>query len=464
MPDDELPGILTLTDLNGKIESHEIESVLVVLVDVMGRLVGRHVPAMHFLEQVARHGLHFPAEFVASAAAPLFCRIDASSLRPAPWLNRSAIVFGSVNQVGRGGPRAIMPRDLLVEHLSAMAELGLRARVSATIEYYLFSEPPAILRARDFAALNPVDGQLVGGDMVSGGSAELVNEGARRALTAAGIAPAYSQPAGSPGHYSAAMPGRDALTAADGLMLLKYCVKSIARQFGNSATFMALPMTGKPGNTLTLRLSLWGRDGRRNIFADLEPMPVDEVSAKASSKPSPSDLEPEAGYELEETPAPEGAYLISGNERAEFSAGIRSHLPGILPFLIPTANSHKRLQQLGGQNRLHEMVNAGDEVGSQTGAFVECSIAGADANPYLAIAALLAAGLKGIGNKLPEATPPEAADSFAASLKLMREDPGAAGLFGEEVLQHLYGAWEGERRMLDQQVTDWEKTRYFEQA
>jgi glutamine synthetase len=463
MPDDELPGILTLTDLNGKIETTEIESVLVVLTDSLGRLIGRHVPALHFLEQVARHGLHLPADFLSPGAPALHCRIDVNSLRPAPWLNRSAIVFASIDRGAGAESRVFTPRDLLVEQLTKTAEMGLRARVSATINYYIFGEPPAILRARDFTALTPVDGQHVAGDMVSASNAELVNEGARRSLAAAGIAPAYTQPTGSPGHYEAAMPSRDALTTADGLVLLKFCLKSFARQFGNSVTFMALPMAQRPGSALTLRLSLWSRDGRRNIFADSEPEPAEEAGAEASSVPSYSDLEPETGLELEEAPVQEGSYHATGDERAQFSTGIRMHLPGILPFLVPTANSYKRLQQTSGQSRLHEMVSAGDEAGRLQSAYVQCSIAGADANPYLAVAALLAAGLKGICGELPAAGS-EAPDSFAEALGIMRGDPAAAGLLGDETLQQLYAVWEGERRLLEQQVTDWEKIRYFEQA
>lgn len=464
MPDGELPGILTLTDLNGKIETREIETVLVVIPDVMGRMLGRHVPGLYFLEQVARFGLSLPSGFFPGSGFPLTGRVDVKSLRQAPWLNRAAVAFCDVQPAGADAPRWSAPRELLAKQLSAAAAMGLQVHVSASIDYFLFNESVAMLRSRNFSRPVAIDAQQIPGDLSQASYAELANDTARRLLAQAGIEIASTQATGVPGQYRVALPQGEALAAADSLMLVKHCVRSVAGQTGAGATFMALPLSEYPGNELALKLSLWDRGGRRNVFSG----ELQAIHRQADVGETPElypDLEPETQVEVAADDGPDDGLDLRGDELARFLSGCRVHLGDMMPLFAPTVNSLKRLQREARPGGVCDELLVAVEDDPQVGSYLSCSLAGADANVYLALAALLAAGLDGLRrDSSGEAEPLVLMDTPETALRAMQSSDFVNGLFGTATIAMMNETWTAEHHLFRQAVTDWERARYFEHA
>jgi glutamine synthetase len=229
---------------------------------------------------------------------------------------------------------------------------------------------------------------------------------------------------------------------ADRHVIFKQCVKEVADQMGRSVSFMAKYASDRAGSSCHVHLSLW-REGR-NAF------------------PGEKRLGP-----------------IRGSDTFRwFLGGWIQHLPELMVFYAPTVNAYKRYQAGSwAPTRIawsHDNRTAGFRVvGGGEGLRVECRIAGADCNPYLAFAASLASGLDGIANRiepppifegdayvakgipLVPRTLPEATDLFEASAF-------AKKTFGEEVVGHYVHFFRTEEEAYRKAVTDWERRRYFE--
>ena len=252
-----------------------------------------------------------------------------------------------------------------------------------------------------------------------------------------------------PGAFEAALEYCGALEMADRSVLFKYGVKNIAKQFGYFATFMAKWRPNVPGAGGHLHQSLW-KDGK-NIFT----MSEGEMSEGEMSE-----------GEMSET-------------MSQYLAGQLYCLPYILPMYAPNINSYKRLVDgywaptrvgWGLENRTttHRVIRGGEN-----STRIECRVAGADANPYLVIAAALASGLYGIKNKLKlkDATIGNAyADNklkvlpnnlYEATYK-MKKSKIPAELFGKEFVEHFTNTRLCEFNEFNKKVTEWEVQRYFE--
>jgi glutamine synthetase len=234
----------------------------------------------------------------------------------------------------------------------------------------------------------------------------------------------------------------DVLTMADRHSVMKLAMKEIAEGLGVSVTFMAKPSMAEAGSSCHIHLSLW--EGERNAF----PGSIDA-----------------------------GPVHVSSVFR-HFLGGWMNHIPDLMPFLAPTINSYKRYQDGSwAPTRIawsYDNRTAGFRVvGHDQSLRIECRIPGADCNPYLVYAAILAAGLDGLENAIE---PPElfagdvyqarqlsrvphtlrdATDLFASSEFIKRA-------FGEAVQQHYTHFFHKEQEAFDNTVTDWERWRYFE--
>lgn len=247
-----------------------------------------------------------------------------------------------------------------------------------------------------------------------------------------------------PGVYEAAITYSTALEAADRAVLFKSSVKEIGHRHGVIPTFMAKYHESLPGCSGHIHQSLWDAEGKKNLFYDA--------------------LKPDAISETME----------------QYIAGQLYCLPHILPMVAPTINSYKRLVE--GAWAPTTLTWAVDNrtvalralPGSSTATRLETRVVGSDANPYLAIAACLAAGLYGIKNKLPLTVAATKGNGYtntgngilpgnlAAATNAMKQSPISRELFGDEFVDHFVATREWECRQYAKAVTDWEIRRYFE--
>ena len=238
----------------------------------------------------------------------------------------------------------------------------------------------------------------------------------------------------------------EVLETADRHAVFKQCLKETADRHGVSATFMAKPHTERAGSSCHIHLSLWRDD--RNAFA--------------------GDLDLGVG------PA------RGSQELCWFLAGCLRWVPELIVLLAPTVNSYKRfVDGSWAPTRVawsYDNRTAGFRVvGHGSSLRIECRLPGADANPYIAYAAAIAAGLDGIENKIE---PPEIfqGDIYAAhdlprvpgtlreAIDEFERSDLAASAFGEDVVEHYLHFLKTEQRKFDEVVTSWERARYFERA
>jgi glutamine synthetase len=215
--------------------------------------------------------------------------------------------------------------------------------------------------------------------------------------------------------------------------IYRLTVKSLGSKFGITPCFMAKPREGLPGNSGHMHISLVDEDGK-NLFA----RESEDKDAKWSDMRYLSDM------------------------GRHFLAGILDGLPDVMPIVAPTVNSYKRLVSI----RLITQPSA-----SANSSRLEVRVCGADANPHMVLAAILALGWRGVQDKMEITVPPlgkgedvggesDKGERLARSLKeatarFMRKESVARKVFGDEFVDHFGGTREHEYRLWDEAVTDW---------
>jgi glutamine synthetase len=367
---------------------------------------------------------------------------DLSTLRPAAWLDRTAICLADFAEIG-GDLVEVAPRTILRRQVERAVGTGLDARVASELEFALYRGTYDDARQDAFSSLRPTtlaraDYTIQAGDRDEGFFAEV-----REALDASGLEPWTSQAEWGLGQWEINLRHAPALEMADRHALFKLCVRDLAAGAGMAATFMARPFGTTTGSSCHLHLSLVDAEGR-NAFAD-----------------------------------PDGTRRTSSALRAAVG-GLLERAPELMLLYAPTVNSYRRTTsgEFSGNGASwgwdSRMVSCRVLAGSEDETRLEWRVPGADVDPYLAIAALLASAHDGITNgtdpgeplegeafadpvaPLP-ATLGEAVDAFCASAF-------AKDVFGEAVVAHYAeaGRWEWARFLSPDAVTEWERRRYFE--
>jgi glutamine synthetase len=446
---------MQLGEFPGLLEKHNIKRVKLGAFDIDCTLRGKYLSTEKFLS-AAQSGLSFcdvifgwdigdvlydNAKFTGwhTGYPDASCRVALDTFRLIPWEPGTA--FFLMNFVGRDGePLAIAPRQVLERVVRRAADLGYTPFFSAEYEFFFFRETPESLRAKNFRNLTPLTPGMFGYSILrASGNAELVLEMIDQ-LGAFNCAVESLHTETGPGVYEAALAMDETLGAADKAALFKTAVKEIAARHSLIPTFMAKWNPDLPGSSGHLHQSLWDSGKQTNLFHADEPGGMSALMQ-------------------------------------HYIAGLVANLPDLAAVLCPTINSYKRtvpgawapVNATWGVDNRTTAVRA--IPGSSKSTRVELRLSGADINPYLAMAASLAAGLDGIERKLelpPPTTNAYAGDAaplprtLAAATNLFRESKMARGWLGDEFVDHYAGTREWEVRQFEKAVTDWELARYFE--
>jgi glutamine synthetase len=456
-----MPGLLTLKELSGLAEAGEIDTVIMAQVDMQGRLMGKRFHVAHFLESAHEetHSCNYlltvdmemepvPGYKTASwekGYGDYMMKPDLSTLRRLPWAEGTALVLCDILDHHGEEEIAVSPRAILKRQLARLAERGMTAMMASELEFYLFSHSFEEAHARGYRGLTPASAYNEDYHIFQTAKEEGVMRAIRNGLYGAGIPVENSKGEAWAGQEEINVRYAGALTAADNHVITKHGVKEIAWKNGHAVTFMAKYDTAAAGSSCHIHQSLWSADGATPVFFD-----------------------PEAEHGMSET-------------MRHYLAGLLAHAAEVTLFLAPYVNSYKRY--VAGTFAPTRMVWSRDNrtagfrvVGEGTKAVrVENRIGGADLNPYLAFAAQIAAGIKGIDEKM--ALEPEfRGDAYQARRarvipRTLRDAARAAKrsamlreAFGEEVVEHYVHAAEWEISEADRVVTDWDLARGFERA
>ena len=454
-------GMLTLDDLRRLVGTGEVDTVLVVFPDLYGRLVGKRVTGRFFVDETADAGMHacdylltvdMEMDVIDGYAfanwqggyGDVHCVVDWSTLRQVDWLDRTALVFCDLHRGAEHAAVAIAPRTLLQRQIALCADAGLHPRCAAELEYYLFrdSYDEAHRKKFDGHALEPWGAYIEDYHILAGPKAEGYHGAVRRHLSASGVPVESSKGEWGPGQHEVNFRYGQALETADRTALLKHACKEIAHQQDCSVTFMAKWRSDLAGSSAHLHMSLWDADGQSNLFA--------------ADGGGPSDT------------------------FRYFLGGWMAHARAISPFYAPNPNSYKRYVYQSwaptGIAWSRDNRTAGFRVvGTGSSLRIESRLPGADANPYLAIAATLAAGLDGVRRRIepPAEFVGDAYDGMdlpSVPVNLTEATGELAGssmireAFGDDVVEHYLHFFRTEQRKFDEAVTNWERARYFERG
>src|SRR6266436_3635251 len=375
-------------EFRGLLEKHNIKRVKLGAFDIDCTLRGKYISTEKFLS-AAQSGLsccdvifgwdigdvlYDNAKFTGwhTGYPDANCRVALDTFRLIPWEPGTA--FFLMNFVGRDGePLAIAPRQVLERVVKRAAELGYTPFFSAEYEFFFFRETPESLRAKNFRNLTPLTPGMFGYSVLrASGNAELVLEMIDQ-LGAFNCPIEGLHTETGPGVYEAALAMDETLGAADKAALFKTAVKEIAARHSLIPTFMAKWNADLPGSSGHLHQSLRGAGSQKNLFADMSPL------------------------------------------MEKYIAGLVTNLPDLTAIFCPTINSYKRTvpgawAPVNATWGIDNRTTAVRAISGGEKSRVELRLTGADINPYLAIAASLAAGLDGVERELP--LPPPTVNAY----------------------------------------------------
>jgi glutamine synthetase len=447
----------SLSALKADVKSGAIDTVLVAFPDMQGRLMGKRFQAEFFLEGALEetHGCDYllandidmePVPGYSAANwdkgyGDFVMKPDLATLTKAAWLEGTAIVLCDLVDHHDHAPIPHSPRAILKGQLARLEALGLTANFASELEFYLFDEDYRTLHEKDYRRPKTAGYYIEDYHIFQTTKEEPVMRAIRRQMQASGIPIENSKGEWGPGQEEINVRYADALTMADRHVVLKNGIKEIAHAQDKAVTFMAKWDYGLAGSSSHIHMSL--AKGGSNAFIGKD----DALGM--------SDL------------------------MKHYVAGLLKYAADITVFLAPYINSYKRFQAgtfaptkaiWSGDNRTAGFRLCGENT---KGVRIECRIGGADLNPYLAYAGLIAAGLKGIEDEL-ELEPPYTGDAYGGTAlpeipKTLRDAitalDGSAMLraaLGDHAVDHYVHTARWEQMEYDRRVTDWELKRGFE--
>ena len=448
------PGRPTREELLDLIDSGEIDTVIIAITDMQGRLQGKRLDAKFFSDELRFGAVEGCGYLLASDVdmrtvdgfaltswergyGDLAFVADLSSARHVPWHERTVIVFADVETV-HGEPVAPSPRQILQRQVDRLAERGWIGFTGTELEFIVFNDTYEEAWAAGYRDMSPANLYNVDYSLQGTSRIEPLLGHIRRSMRGAGMMVESVKGECNFGQHEIAFKYAELVDKCDEHGLFKLGSKEIASQEGCSLTFMA-KYNEREGNSCHIHLSLRDSDGVP-IFAGEEANGFSTV------------------FE-------------------HFLAGQLAYARELSLFLAPNVNSYKRfvagsfaptalLWGLDNRTCAFRVVGHGPSIR------VECRIPGGDVNPYLAIAALVAAGLRGVEESLPlppafdgnayEAPSSRVPTALHEALELLDQSAMAREAFSDEVVDHYVHAARVEVAAFDAAVTDWERYRGFE--
>lgn len=446
---------MNLDTLLNRIRSGQIDTVQLGAPDMFGRLVGKRFSGEYFDREMATgttHGCNYlfavniemdPQDGYALANwdagfGDFETRPDFNACYLTPWETASALVLSDFHHHS-GDPVQQAPRAILRHQLARLSELGLRATGATELEFFLFQEDYDTCARQGFSHLSPSSQYRIDYHLLQPARDEALFREMRNQMLTAGIPVESTKGEWGRGQHEINITHADPLLTSDRHTVLKHGMKHLTHLFGKSISFMAKPFHGEAGSSCHIHLSLCN----------------------------------EAGNAFWNTAAGEPSALFR-----HFLGGLLKYTRELCYFFAPTINSYKRFEAMSWaptkQVWATDNRTSGFRVVGHGASFrVENRMPGADANPYLAFAAMLAAGLAGVeeevecgpeyhGNAYRDTSLPALPASLRDALDLLEKSELARRSFGEDVVAHYLHAGRLEVREFDAAVTDWERQRYFE--
>ncbi len=454
-----MKGLLTLDQLTELVANEQIETVIVGFTDHYGRLVGKRFDADFFVESVYKSGTH-GCDYLLTTDMEMepvrgydfanwelgygdFHLVpDLKTLRVAAWLDKTAMVLCDVQNEKTHQLTPEAPRSVFKNQLQQVQNQGFESMMASELEYYVFENSYKAAHQQHYQDLKPAGWYLEDYHILQGTRNEPFTAAARRHLKNSGVPVETSKGEWGLGQHELNVRYAEGLDMADRHVVYKQCLKELADSMGLSVTFMAKFAAEGAGSSCHIHVSLW--QNGQNAFAGEQA------------------IGPVMGSDIFKW----------------FLGGCIAHAPEVMVFYAPTVNSYKRYADGSwAPTRLawsYDNRTAGFRVvGKGSSLRIECRIPGADANPYLAFAALLASGLSGIKN---QTIPPDifVGDIYAAqhlprvpytlaeAVKVFENSDFAKATFGEAVVKHYAHFYNNEQAAYNTAVTDWERKRYFE--
>lgn len=454
-----MSGNLTLDELRGLSASGEIDTVLACIVDMQGRLMGKRFVAQHFVDSaweethccnyllatdLEMHTVEgYAATSWAAGYGDYLMKPDLSTLRRAAWLEGTALVICDVMDHHGHHDIAHSPRAMLKKQIARLAEMGFEAVSATELEFFIFEQSFEELGKTGYRDLTPISAYNEDYHILQTTKEEGVMRALRNGLYASGIPVEGSKGEAETGQEELNIRYGSAMDAAENHTISKHAAKEIGWQQGHAVSFLPKWHHDKVGSASHVHQSLWTKDGVPAFY-------------DADKDLGMSDL------------------------ARNYLGGLLKYADDITVFLAPYVNSYKRFQKgsfaptakvWSVDNRTAAFRLCGD--GSKA-VRVECRVPGADMNPYLAIAAMLAAGIKGIEEKLDPGAP-LTGDAYEAgnnviptnlrdATEALRGSDMLREAMGSEVVDHYVRMAEWEQEAFDAVVTDWEIARGFERA
>ena len=461
--DSHAPKHPRLEELEAMVRDGRIDTLIVAITDMQGRLVGKRVQADAFLNGVIDHGAHFCTYLLGTdmemntpdgfklmnwetgygdwIASPVW-----DTMRVLPWLEKTAIVLSDTVDEEDQAEIPISPRTILKGQIAAATELGFNVKAGSEFEYYVLKDSWEEQARKSWALPERFGYYNEDYHLLQATKAEPLHRLLRNQMTAARIPIEFSKGEAAPGQHEVNMRYEEVLESADRSVLFKHGAKEIAYLNGWAITFMAKPDAGWTGSSGHLHMSVWDPAGKRSLMHD------------------------------------EADGLPYGMSRlmSHFMGGMMQLVRELAPFIAPNVNSYKRFAALswapvnvvwGRDNR----TTGFRVVGSGQALHIECRFPGGDMNAYLTYAAMIGAGLYGIRHEI--AAPAEyKGNGYLATgvdrmpralheaIRCLEQSEAAVEILGQDVVDHYLNAARYEQDTYDAVVHPWDRERYLERS
>ena len=451
---------ISFKELKAKILSKEIDTVLVSLSDMQGRLVGKRVTGKAFLDYVHKEthfcnylytvdfDMYTVPGFKSSSwdtgYGDMTVIPDQNTIKILPWLEKTALILGDAFEHDGVTPLNHSTREILKQAILKANNMGFEPMIGSELEFFLFKQTYEEIHENNYKNLKETSWYIEDYMIFQTSKEESFNQELRNSLIESGVYVECTKGEAAPGQQEINVVYTDALNMADNHILIKNAVKEIAYKNNRAASFMAKYNKDVCGSSCHIHNSLFGTKSKKNIFYDAK----DSLGMSKTFK--------------------------------SYVAGQILFLRDLSIFLAPNVNSYKRFQEgsfapttaaWGLDNRTAGFRLAGHGNSIR----IECRVPGADVNPYLAFSGLILAGLYGIENNLTLEDPLKGniyqnkkakivPGTLREAIEIAKKSKLLPKIFLPDVLEHYIHSAQWEQSEYDKSVNDWEHKRYFERG